>query len=141
MKTIDYQSKQTSASTQYNQISQQDMTSVLSELIRYMALSSELRRSTDTDHKTFVKDYWTATDKELPRSKTGMNSPESFCAGVINNIMCGNQNDLSDKQMDAITRISDQFSQIMPVLGHIEKRLQPACKPFEKIIFRENLFS
>jgi hypothetical protein len=103
---IQYIPKITSARTNYREISQEDMDWLQLELIRWLSLMAECDQYRDEEVK-FVRDqWWHKRTSTLPKGKEGQNTPCSFIGGLVNNIMFGEQRDLSDKQMDAITNVS-----------------------------------
>jgi hypothetical protein len=103
---ISYIPKITSARTNYREISSEDMDWLQLELIRWLSLMAECDQYRDEEVK-FVRDqWWHKRTSTLPKGKEGQNTPCSFIGGLVNNIMFGEQRDLSDKQMDAITNVS-----------------------------------
>lgn len=140
MREIYYEPKITNAKTQYVSISDIDKNWLLSEFIKYLALTGELKNIRDNrDVNSVVYDYWRKKSKTLPKSRYGQNSPETFISGMINNLMFGTQNDLSDIQMDAITNISCCMHLIYETLKPLN--LQPNVKEYTPIQFRQKLFS
>lgn len=134
-----YDPKITSANTQYNTIDVNDMAFLQMELIRYMSLMGELSKNRDRDVQNIINQWYSKRTATLPKSKDGQNTPESFIAGLLNNLMFGNQNDLSQIQMDALENISANMSIIYDAVKALN--LQPNTKPMEKIEFRQRLFS
>ena len=110
-RVIKYVPKVTSARTEYREISQEDMDFIQSECIRWLALMSELDMARDEDSRWVRDSWWHKRTDSLPKGKEGQNTPASFVGGMINNIVFGNQRDLSDKQMDAIQNISHILGQ------------------------------
>lgn len=138
-KEIIYDPKVTNANTQYNKIEQQDMDWLLKELMRYVAMMAELSNNNSEDVKAILRDWYKKRNKLLPKGKNGLNSPESMLGGLLNNLMFGKQNDLSDIQMDAISDISRKMALIYQ---HIQElNLQPNQQKFEEIVFRQRLFT
>lgn len=139
-KQITYDPKITSARTQYNSISQNDMIWLQSELVKYMALMGELSNVKDNeDVKYAVVGYWRKKSKTLPKGRYGQNSPETFISGLLNNLMFGNQNDLSDIQMDALTNISACMNVVYKVVKPLN--LQINTIELEPILFSQKLFT
>jgi hypothetical protein len=110
-RVIKYIPKVTSARTEYREVSTEDMAFIQTELIRWLALMSELDMSRDEDSKWVNTQWWHKRTDSLPRGKEGQNTPASFIGGMVNNILFGNQRDLSDKQMDAVQNISHVLGQ------------------------------
>jgi hypothetical protein len=137
-KQINYDPKITSANTQYNKIDQTDMVWLQTELIRYMALMGELSKNRDRDIQNIINQWYSKRTATLPKSKNGQNTPESFISGLLNNLMFGNQNDLSQIQMDALENISANMALIYDAVKGLN--LQPNTKTIEKIEFRQRLF-
>jgi hypothetical protein len=103
---IKYVPKATAAKTNYREVSIEDMAFIQQELIRWLAIMSELDMKRDPDSK-WVRDQWfhKRTDT-LPKGELGQNTPASFIGGLINNLVFGTQRDLTEKQMDALQNIS-----------------------------------
>ena len=110
-RVIKYIPKVTSARTEYREVSTEDMAFIQTELIRWLALMSELDMSRDEDSKWVNTQWWHKRTDSLPRGKEGQNTPASFIGGMVNNILFVNQRDLSDKQMDAVQNISHVLGQ------------------------------
>jgi hypothetical protein len=137
-KEILYDPKTTSAKTQYNKIESEDMVFVQLELVRYMALMGELKRHRNRDVQNIVSQWYQKKTQTLPKSTTGQNTPETFICGLINNLMFGNQNDLSQIQMDALENISANMSLIYDAVKGLD--LQVNTKELYKLEFRQRLF-
>ena len=137
-KQITYEPKITSAKTQYNQLQANDMAYVHSQLIRYMALMGELSKNRDREVQNIINQWYRKRTQTLPKGKDGWNTPESFIAGLLNNLMFGNQNDLSQIQMDALENISANMSIIYDAVKGLN--LQPNTTDIEKLEFRQKLF-
>jgi hypothetical protein len=138
-KQISYDPKITSANTQYNTISATDMAWLQTELIRYMALMGELSKNRNREVQNIINQWYRKRTDTLPKSKDGQNTPESFIAGLLNNLTFGNQNDLSQIQMDALENISANMSIVYDAVSGLE--LQKKHKTMDKIEFRQKLFS
>lgn len=137
-KQITYDPKTTNAKTQYNKLDPVDMALVQAELVRYMALMGELSKSRNRDIQNIINQWYKKRTETLPKGKDGWNTPESFIAGLLNNLMFGNQNDLSQIQMDALENISANMELIYDVIKGLN--LQPNTTDIEKIEFRQRLF-
>ena len=110
-RVIKYIPKVTSARTEYREINREDMDFIQSELIRWLALMSEIDMARDEDSKWVRDQWWHKRSDSLPKGQLGQNTPASFTGGMVNNIVFGNQRDLTDKQMDAIQNISHILGQ------------------------------
>ena len=138
-KQITYDPKITNARTQYNAISTDDMAWLQGQFVRYLALMCELSNVKDNeDIKYAVVGYWRKKSKTLPKGRYGQNSPETFISGLLNNLMFGNQNDLSDIQMDAITNISACMNAIYSVVKPLN--FQVNTIELEHVLFQQRLF-
>lgn len=138
MKEIDYTPKITSATTQYNQISDTDMSFIQEQLLRYLAFMGELKANPKPAVQTLVKEYWSKRSATLPKGHNGLNSPETFVSGLVNNLVFGTQQDLSDIQMQALTNISHVMAEISINTKKLE--IQKTQDPFESMMFKEKLF-
>jgi hypothetical protein len=105
-RVIKFIPKSTGARTEYREIAIEDMAFVQSEMIRWLAIMSELDMARDEDSRWVRDQWWHKRTETLPRGRAGSNTPASFVGGMINNLVFGEQRDLSDKQMDAIQNIS-----------------------------------
>lgn len=105
-KTIKFIPKHTTAHTNYRTITEEDMTFLQTELVRWTVKMGEISIDRDTDSKWVFNQWWNKRTETLPKGRNGQNTPASFVAGVLANTMFGEQRDLTDKQMDAIQSIS-----------------------------------
>jgi hypothetical protein len=112
MKIINYQPKITSAKTEYVELDTEDHTWLKTELIRWLARMSETQADPDELWKIIHQQYWSRTTKNLPRGRAGLNSPSSYVAGLINNLVFGDQRDFTLRQLDGIRDISAQLNQL-----------------------------
>lgn len=137
-KQINYDPKITNANTQYNKIDNNDMAYVQLQLVRYMALLGELTKHRDREVQNIINQWYRKKTQTLPKSNNGWNTPETFISGLLNNLMFGNQNDLSQTQMDALENISANMELIYDAVKGLY--LQPNTTDIEKIEFRQRLF-
>jgi hypothetical protein len=105
-RNIKFIPKTTQARTEYREISVEDMAFIQQELIRWLALMSELDMSRDEDSKWVRDQWWHKRTDTLPKGIEGQNTPASFVGGMVNNLVFGTQRDLTNKQMDAVMNIS-----------------------------------
>lgn len=105
-RNIRYIPKHTSANTNYREVGQDDMAFIQQELIRWLAVMSELDMARDDDSRWARDQWWHKRTDTLPKGREGQNTPASFVGGLINNMVFGTQRDLTDKQMDALQNIS-----------------------------------
>jgi len=52
--------------------------------------------------------------KSLPSGKEGMNTPANFIGGIVNNMIFGQQRDLSARQMEGIEYVSKWMAELDP---------------------------
>lgn len=138
MKRIPYTLKSTSARTQYYQLERKDKEYILVDLLRYQAFMGELSKLKDPTIKQIVDTYWYNNNECLPKGKSGYNSNQSFISGLINNMLFGNQYDLSDIQIEALTLISHDISQIYE--GIDGSKYQPNMDKLLPYEFYQELF-
>lgn len=105
-KTIKFIPKHTAAHTNYRTITEEDMTFLQTELVRWTVKMGEISIDRNPDSKWVFNQWWNKRTDTLPKGRSGQNTPASFVAGVLANTMFGEQRDLTDKQMDALQSIS-----------------------------------
>ena len=107
---ISYFPKQTAAKTEYREINEDDMAWLKTELIRYLSIMAERDLRSDSDNKWILNQFWHARTDKLHKGKYQdkyrQNTPCSLIGGLVNNLIFGNQRDLTDKQMADIEYIS-----------------------------------
>ena len=123
------------------QISKEDMNLVLNQVIAIQSLMGEISLCTDKDVKDLIK-YYTKPSKSLPYHNKWKryNSPQTFIAGTLNNIMMGNQQDLSETQAQHLQNIISNFSGFHDALKEMRLDLQKN-NIIEPIMFVENIWS
>jgi len=114
IKTIKYVPKVTSARTEYREIDASDLAEIQQQLIRWMAFMCEMDMSHNEDLRAVREQWWHRRTKSLPSGREGMNTPASFIGGLINNMLFGQQRDLSDRQMDGIEYVSKWLVELDP---------------------------
>lgn len=137
--TIEYDPKITNARTQYHRIDKKDMDLIQVELMRYLALMGELTKNRNREIQIIINQWYRKKTQTLPKSRDGWNTPETFIAGLLNNIMFGNQNDFSQIQLDALENISANMEIIYEAVK--ELNLQPNTTDMEKFSFRQKIFN
>lgn len=97
---IGYLVKSTRSNNTYVEITKDDENLFLQSILSITHYIGELSLSQDEDVKQFVKWYRT-TDKRFPYSKKldKRNTPETMLCGIINNMLFGNQKNLSLEQL------------------------------------------
>ncbi len=137
MYIIRYQRKVTNSNNTYYQIEKHDKDWLVAKLIQVQAYMGELSITKDTDVKDFVKWYTTST-KNLPFSTIfkRYNSPQSYVAGMINNLLYGNQNDLTETQTVHLQFIINSYTDLS---NEVNIMLQPNGDT-DPVSFQENLW-
>lgn len=140
MKKIYYDVKNTSATTNYMALQQEDMNYLMNTIIGIQSYMAELSLCNDKDVRTLLK-WYQAPSKSLPyHSKWKRhNSPQSFIAGTLNNTMYGTQLDLSEIQGQHLQNIINNFVGIVDALKEMKIDLQKNTD-LETILFAENLW-
>ena len=138
MYIIQYETKVTNSSNTYYQIEKQDTDWLISKLIQVQSYMNELSITKDSDLKDFVK-WYTSPNKKLPISTVFKrhNSPNSFVAGTINNMLYGNQNNITDTQSEHLQFIINTFTDLASEAGI---KLQKNCDE-QPVSFQQNVWS
>lgn len=118
IKTVKFVPKVTSARTEYREIDAQDMADIQQQLIRWLAVMSELDMTHNEDLRAVREQWWHRRTKMLPQGREGQNTPSSFIGGLVNNLIFGEQRDLSDRQMDGIEYVSKWMAEIDSERSH-----------------------
>lgn len=113
-KTIKYIPKVTSAKTEYRELDSADMAQIQEQLIRWLAVMSEMDMTHDEDLRAVREQWWHRRTRSLPMGREGQNTPSSFVGGLLNNLMFGQQRDLTDRQMEGIEYVSKWMAEIDP---------------------------
>lgn len=111
---ISYDVKTTRSNNTYIQISQKDHDTFMINLLSINSYMQELCLSTDPIIKPFTNWYRSA-DKRFPYNKRlgKRNTPETMIAGLINNILFGDQYDLSLEQLPFYEEIINKSVEII----------------------------
>lgn len=135
-----YDVKSTSATTNYMAISKEDMAFIQSQIIGIQSYMAELSLCPNQDVKDLLR-WYTKPCKTLPfHSKWKKNnSPQTFIAGTLNNIMFGGQNDLSEVQAGHLQNIINNFVGIVEALKEMKIDLQKDAT-LDQIMFTENIW-
>jgi hypothetical protein len=128
----------TNSNNTYYQIEKQDKDWLIAKLIQISAYMNELSLSKDSDYKLFVK-WYTTPDKQLPYSTQFKrnNSPCSFVAGTINNLLYGSQSDVAESQAKHLSFIINTFTDLSSEAG-IELQKNADEQP---VLFQQNMWS
>jgi hypothetical protein len=114
VRTIKYIPKTTSAKTEYREIDASEILEIQQQLIRWLAVMSELDMSHDEDLRAVREQFWHRRTKMLPQGREGQNTPASFIGGIVNNMMFGQQRDLTDRQCEGIEYVSKWMAELDP---------------------------
>lgn len=124
IKAIKYTPKITAAKTTYISIDEEDMQFVQLQLIQYLTRIGEWDNTNNEDQKQVNSQYFHKRRKELPKGENGLNTPVSFISGILNNLMFGNQRDLTERQTEGIESISAIIAQIWDDMPAIQFRIK-----------------
>ena len=113
MYIIRYEVKVTVSNNTYYTIEKADRDWLIAKLVQVQSYMCELSVTKNDDLKSFVK-WYNSPNKTLPISTQFKrhNSPNSFVAGTINNILYGNQNDITDTQSAHLQFIINSFTDL-----------------------------
>ena len=111
---IKYIPKSTLANTEYRSINELDMAFIHEQVLRYLSRMGELDMEHEGDLYELNQTWWHKRRKTLPKGRQGHNTPCSYISGIANNLIWGQQRDLSNKQMDALEDISHVMSICFP---------------------------
>ena len=141
MYTIYYQTKTTAANTIYMTLNKEDMTMLISKMLAMQSYFNELSLSTNKDIKEVLV-WYTKSNKSLPFNKqfSKHNSPCSFIAGMINNLVYSNQQDCSEIQAQHIQNVVNTASDLINAVNEMGIKLQKNAN-HESIFFSEQLFN
>lgn len=124
---IGYNHKTTRSNNTYIDIDKTDNDLFYKNVLAINAYMQELALSNDPDIKDFIK-WWRGPDKKYPYNKRlgRHNTPETMMAGLINNVLYGNQRDLSVEQLPFYEEITNVCAEVIEELKLIKKiDLQP----------------
>ena len=127
---IGYNQKTTKSNNTYVTIDKHDHEVFIKNILAINSYMQELCLTNDPDVQALMK-WWTGTDKKYPYSKKlkRYNSPQSMMAGLVNNIMFGNQRDLSIEQLPFYEDIINIIVEVIEELNSVKSYdLQPNHK-------------
>lgn len=127
---ITYNHKNTRSNNTYVNVNNHDHDVFMKNVLAINSYMQELSLTNDPDVQAFMK-WWRGIDKKYPYSKKlgRHNSPESMMAGLVNNIMYGNQRDLSLEQLPFYEEITNIAVEVIEELNSVKKYdLQPNHK-------------
>jgi hypothetical protein len=142
IKKIYYELKRTSANTDYLTLTPQDKLYVLEQLMKIMSYVNEVQLIKHKDAKDVLA-WFTRKTKTLPYNsqfKTH-NSPMSFVAGLMNNLMFGTQNNISLVQSEHLENIISTFVTLVDAMENdLQIKLQKNTT-YDTVLFVENFFT
>jgi hypothetical protein len=124
MKTINYLPKSTAARTTYVEIPDEELAWLKTELIRWLARMAETQNDPDELWRVIHSQYWSRRTKSLPKHRNGLNSPSSYVAGLINNLVFGDQRDFTERQLEGIRDVSAQLGQLFEDIEPLQFRIK-----------------
>lgn len=127
---IGYNQKTTKSNNTYVTIDKHDHEVFIKNILAINSYMQELCLTNDPDVQALMI-WWTGTDKKYPYSKKlkRYNSPQSMMAGLVNNIMFGNQRDLSIEQLPFYEDIINIIVEVIEELNSVKSYdLQPNHK-------------
>jgi hypothetical protein len=140
MYTIHYTTKTTAANTVYMTIKKEDMTMLISKMLALQSYFNELSLTSNKDIKEVLA-WYKKPNKSLPfnRQFSKYNSPCSFIAGMINNLVYSDQHDCSEVQAQHIQNVVNTASELISAISDMGIKLQKNSD-HDSIFFAEQLF-
>ena len=137
MYIIRYKTKVTKSNNNYYQIDKQDIDWLLGKLIQVQSYMGELSITKDVELKEIVK-WYTSPNKTLPYSTyfKKNNSPNSMVSGIINNLLYGTQQDISEIQAEHLQYIINTFTDLS---SEADIPLQQNCDT-QPVVFAREMF-
>jgi len=126
---INYQIKDTKSNNTYVEISVRDEAIFLKTLLSINSYMQELCLSSDPDI-SLAREWWRSGDKRFPYNKrlAKRNTPETMVAGLLNNMIFGNQDNLSLEQLPFYEEIVNSSITVIEEL-ELAKKLVLQTKP------------
>jgi len=120
-KTIYYVPKITSAKTEYREISEDDHNWLIQQMLCGLVKMGAIGNSHNEDFKLVRTQYWHRRRAALPKGRDGQNTPESFIAGILDNMLYSDnpQRDFTAKQMEGIEDIFNWLSAVDSCLEEV----------------------
>lgn len=140
LRKIFYNRKVTSANTTYLEINEEDTQFLIKKCIQIQSYMGELSLVTNREVKDVYK-WYTSPTKTLPyaNSMKRYNSPQSFVSGVLNNILFGNQREITETQSEHLQNIVNSYQQLSDCIGEEYKIKLQKESDSDTILFVENL--
>jgi hypothetical protein len=142
MQQIYYDIKYTSAKTDYLSLDQQDMATVQISALGVLTYLTELSISNNQDMCNFTNWFTTQDRRYHYNSRLRChNSPQSFLAGILNNLQFGKQRDLSLMQLQTLQDIVNTCVDVIDLIECVNGITIQQNKMFTKIWIQQNFFS
>ena len=141
MKKIYYDIKQTTANTDYLNLSSDDFETIVKEVLGVLCYMCELQLSNDKDIREFTN-WFKKPNKQFPYNKKlkKHNSPQSMLSGTINNIQFGTQYDFSLQQLEIIFYILNTCIDIIDELKNSHNLDLQSNNNNNKLWLQENIW-
>jgi hypothetical protein len=142
MRKILYDIKNTSATTNYMTLSNDDMDYLVTTLMSIQSYFGELSLCINKDVRDLLK-WYTKSTKSLPYHNTWKksNSPQTFISGTLNNLLYNGQNEITETQSQHLQNIVNNFVGIVDALkSDLKINLQRNNNTLENILFVENIW-
>lgn len=141
MYSISYDTKTTSATTQYVTLTEKDQQVLIDSIMSLNNFIQEVSIAGDQDIRGFTKWYVTSNRKYPYNTRLSKyNSPQSIIAGILNNLLWGTQRDFSLLQLELIQDINNILVDLVEVIKE-EKQINLQTKPkYQKIWVQENIW-
>ena len=142
MQQINYDIKYTSASTDYLSLDDQDMATVQITVLGILTYLTELSISKKEEICKFTNWFTTADKRYHYNSRLRCyNSPQTFLAGILNNLQYGKQRDLSLMQLQTLQEIVNTCVDVIDLIECVHNINVQQNKMFTKIWIQENIWS
>jgi hypothetical protein len=143
MQKITYDIKYTSANTEYLTLDENDMATVQIAVISLLTYLTELSIAKDKRIRDFTTVWFTKSDKRYHYNSKlkKYNTPQSYLAGVVNNLQFGNQKDLSLLQLQTLQDIINTGVDVVDTVEAFMGNTLQKNKMFTKIWIQENVWS
>jgi hypothetical protein len=139
MHKINYNIKNTSANTLYLDIDKKDMDILQITILGLLTYMTELSIAKDKEIRQFIKWFITSDSRYLYNKKLSRNnSPQSFLAGIVNNLQFGLQRDFSLVQLQTTQNILNSCIDIIDAISVSKAINLQTNYTFTKIWAQEN---
>jgi hypothetical protein len=142
MLKINYDIKYTAANTDYVSLDDNDMATVQITVLSILTYMTELSIARDKRIRDFTTVWFTQPDKRYHYNSKlkKYNSPQSYLAGILNNIQFGNQRDLSLLQLQTLQDIINTSVDVITAVEEFMGSTLQQNKMFTKLWIQENIW-